>query len=65
MVGSRYRAFSSLMPSVGIGVNRLMPPVPPPISTSFATRSGQLRVKATALWPPIELPSRWTLSIPS
>lgn len=28
MVGSRYRAFSSLMPSVGIGVNRLMPPVP-------------------------------------
>ena len=28
MVGSRYRAFSNLMPSVGIGVNRLMPLVP-------------------------------------
>ncbi|MCY1336548.1 hypothetical protein D9M69_223600 [compost metagenome] len=62
MLGSRYRPLSSLMPSVGIGTKALAPPVPPPISTSLPTRSGQLRAKATALWPPMELPTRCTRS---
>ncbi|MNN89114.1 hypothetical protein D3C81_2068830 [compost metagenome] len=48
------------MPSVGIGMKGLAPPVPPPINTSLPTRSGQLRAKATALWPPMELPRMCT-----
>ena len=63
MVGSRYRPWSSLMPSVGMGTNWLGPPVPPPISTSLPTRCGCFSAKATALWPPMELPMRCTRSI--
>ncbi len=65
MVGSRYRAVQQLDALGRHRREQAHAAGPPPISTSLATRSGQLKVKATALWPPIELPSRWTLSIPS
>ena len=53
------------MPSVGIGTNWLGPPVPPPISTRRRTRSGDCSASATALCPPIELPTRSARAMPS